>query len=115
LEFNFLNDLIKRTYDLKDIVENQHYVHPGFFGRSSIKKVLPVVAKIAGREQELDYKKLGVKNGMDAIEAYRQIKDGELTGEEREQKTKDMLEYCRLDTYAMYVIWKFFYDLINKK
>lgn len=112
LEFNFLTDLIKRTYDLKDIVENQHYVHPGFMGRSSIKKVLPVVAKLTGREQELDYKKLGVKNGMDAIEAYRQIKEGELVGEAKEQKIKDMYKYCKLDTYAMYVIWKFFYDLV---
>ncbi len=113
LEFNFLNDLIKRTYDLKDIVENQHYVHPGFLGRSSIKKVLPVVAALTGQEKDLDYKKLGVKNGMDAIEAYRQIKDGELVGEAKEQKIKDMLKYCKLDTYAMYVIWKFFYDLVK--
>lgn len=115
LEYNFLHNLIKRTYDLKDIVENQHYVHPGFLGRSSIKKVLPVVAKLSGREQELDYKKLGVKNGMDAIEAYRKIKDGELVGADKEQKVKDMLAYCKLDTYAMYVIWKFFYKLVYNK
>ncbi len=113
LYFEFLNNLVKRTYDLKDIVENQHYVHADFYGRSSIKKVLPVVAKMAGREAELDYKSLGVKNGMDAIESYRQIQAGELTGEAREKKTEDMKAYCKLDTYAMYVIWKFFYDLIK--
>jgi len=106
LQFNFLNSVINRTYDLMDIVENQHYVHPGFLGRSSIKKVLPVLAP------ELSYKKLGVQNGTEAIEAYRQITEGELVGELADKKEKQMLEYCKLDTYAMYVIWKFFYNLV---
>lgn len=108
LEFNFMTDLVKRTYDLKDIVENQHYVHPGFMGRSSIKKVLPALVP------ELSYKNLGVKNGMEAIESYRQIMEGELVGELAEKKKKEMLEYCKLDTYAMYRLWKVFYDMINK-
>jgi hypothetical protein len=108
LEYNFLHDIVKRTYDLKDIVENQHYVHPGFMGRSSIKKVLPALVP------ELSYKNLGVKNGMEAIESYRQIMEGELTGEAAEKKKKEMLEYCKLDTYAMYRLWKVFYDMINK-
>jgi hypothetical protein len=108
LSFEFFSDLVKRTYDLKDIVENQHYVHPGFMGRSSIKKVLPVLAP------DLSYKKLGVKNGMEAIEAYRQISAGELTSEAAQKKKQEMLDYCKLDTYAMYRLWKVFYDMINK-
>jgi type VI secretion system secreted protein VgrG len=28
-----------------------------------------------------------------------------------EEKKKDMLEYCKLDTKAMYVIWKHFYEM----
>jgi hypothetical protein len=106
LQFDFLNSLVNRTYDLMDIVENQHYVHPGFQGRSSIKKVLPVLVP------ELSYKSLGVKNGTEAIEAYRQISVGELTGEAAEKKRQEMLEYCKLDTYAMYRLWKFFYELV---
>jgi hypothetical protein len=102
----FLN-VIGRTYDLMDIVENQHYVHPGFHGRSSIKKVLPVLAP------HLSYKVLGVQSGTDAIEAYRQITTGELTGDALEEKKRQMLEYCKLDTYAMYVLWKFFTDLLK--
>jgi hypothetical protein len=110
LQFQFLDDVIKRTYDLMDIVENQHYVHPGFMGRSSIKKVLPVLAP------DLSYKKLGVQNGTEAIEAYRQITTKELIGKEAGEKIKEMLEYCKLDTYAMYRLWKFFYELVyNKK
>ncbi len=108
LEFDFLMDVIKRTYDLMDIVDNQYYVHPGFLGRSSIKKVLPILAP------DLSYKTLGVQNGTEAIESYRKITEGELEGEEASQKEEEMLEYCKLDTYAMYRIWKFFYELVNK-
>jgi len=111
LQYEFLHDVIKRTYDLMDIVEKQYYVHHGFEGRSSIKKVLPVIAP-AG--PEYSYKALGVQNGMDAIEAYRKIEKGELVGSQAEEKKKEMLEYCKLDTKAMYIIWKHFWDLINK-
>ncbi len=111
LQYEFLSGVIKRTYDLMDIVEDQHYVHPGFEGRSSIKKVFPVLAP----DEERSYKSLGVQNGTDAIEAYRQIAQGELVGEDALNKKKEMLEYCKLDTKAMYVIWKHFYDLINNE
>lgn len=110
---DFFLGLVERTYDLMDIVENQYYIHPGFEGRSSIKKVLPVIAKLSGREAELSYKKLAVKNGTDAIEAYRKINEGEISGEDLENKKSEMLEYCKLDTYGMYVIWKFFNDLVK--
>ncbi len=110
----FFLDVIARTYDLMDIVENQHYVHPGFKGRASIKNVLPVIAKIVGREEELSYKKLSVKSGTDAISSYHQITTGILAGEDAKEKERQMLEYCKLDTYAMYIIWKYFDELINK-
>jgi hypothetical protein len=102
---DFFLGIIARTYDLMDVVEGQHYVHPGFEGRASIKKVLPVLAP------HLSYKTLGVQSGTDAIEAYRQITKGELTGEMAKEKERQMLEYCKLDTYAMYVIWKHFVEL----
>ncbi len=103
---DFFLDVINRTYDLMDIVENQYYVHPGFQGRASIKKVLPVLAP------EFTYKNLKVKNGTDAIEAYRQITTGELIGDAAKEKERQMLEYCKLDTYAMYIIWDTFNKLL---
>jgi hypothetical protein len=106
----FMDNVVARTYDLMKIVEDQHYVHPDFHGRSSIKKVLPAIFP---NDPELDYKKLGVKNGTDAIESYRKIVDGELVGVDAKQKKQEMLEYCKLDTYAMYKLWKFFYELVN--
>ncbi len=99
---DFFEHIISRTYDLMDIVEGQLYVHPGFEGRASIKKVLPVLVP------ELSYAGLPVKSGTDAIEGYRQLTRGELEGTARDQKQIDMLEYCKLDTLAMYEIWKQF-------
>ena len=104
---DFLQGVIDRTYDLMDIVENQYYVHHGFRGSSSIKKVQPIIAP------ELAYEKLFVKSGTDAIEAYRQILKGEVTGEALEEKRRHMLEYCKYDTKVMYVIWNFFKDLVK--
>jgi hypothetical protein len=104
---DFFLGVVGRTYDLMGIVEDQHYVHPGFQGRSSIKKVLPVLAP------HLSYKVLGVQSGTEAIEAYRQITAGELTGDALEEKKRQMLEYCKLDTYAMYVLWRYFFELVK--
>jgi hypothetical protein len=105
---DFLNNLVERTYDLMDIVNDQYYVHHGFRGSASIKKVQPVIAP------DFSYKNLGVQNGTDAIEAYRQISTGELSRKDAENKKHEMLEYCKYDTEIMYIIWKFFTDLINK-
>ena len=105
----FFDNLIARTYDLKDIVEYQYYVHPKFYGRSSIKVVLAALFD----KDDISYKTLGVQNGTDAIEAYRQITTGELSGNAAEQKKKEMLEYCKLDTFAMYRLWKLFAELVE--
>lgn len=103
----FLHGMIERTYDLMDIVEQQMYVHPEFRGSSSIKKVQPVLAP------HYSYKKLGVKNGTDAIDAYRKISTGVISGVAAEEKRAEMLEYCRYDTEVMYEIWAFFAKLIS--
>lgn len=108
LESSFLNGVVKRTYDLMDIVNEQFYVHPGFKGSASIKKVQPVLAP------DFSYKHLGVQNGTEAIEAYRQISRGELVGEDAEEKKRQMLEYCKNDTEVMYILWKFFRDLVSE-
>jgi len=107
-QYDFLHSVINRTYDLMDIVEKQYYVHHGFKGSSSIKKVQPVIAP------DFSYKELDVHNGTDAIEAYRQISSGEITGKAAEEKRLAMLKYCEYDTMIMYIIWKFFIDLVKK-
>jgi hypothetical protein len=107
LHYEFLHDVISRTYDLMDIVDQQYYVHHGFKGSSSIKKIQPVLAP------EFSYKDLEIQSGTGAIEAYRQIVTGELFGVTLEEKKQQMLKYCGYDTEVMYVLWKFFTKLVK--
>jgi CRISPR/Cas system-associated exonuclease Cas4 (RecB family) len=90
---DFLQDLIKRTLDLEDVFKDG-YVDIAFAGSTSIKKVLPVIAP------DLSYKEMDVANGTDAMEAWVRL----ITmpdGNDRDQLREAMLEYCKLDTYAM--------------
>src|ERR1035437_20481 len=107
LHHTFLHDVVSRTYDFMDIVDQQFYVHHDFKGSSSIKKVQPVLAP------KFSYKTLSVQSGIDAIESYRQILKGELTGKSAEEKKRQMLEYCKNDTEVMYVLWDFFIKLVK--
>jgi len=96
----FLLDLNSRTFDLETIFKDD-YRHPGFKGRTSIKKVLPVLCP------EFSYKELEIQNGTEAMENWnRTIFDEDLQESERIQIQKSLLEYCKLDTLAMVKIFK---------
>ena len=96
----FLGDINDRIYDLMDIFQKQLYVHPGFKGRTSIKKVLPVLAPT------LSYQDLEIKEGGAAMEAWYEMVFGNKSTDERKEVAQNLLTYCNLDTYAMYMIWK---------
>lgn len=101
----FLLDLNERTFDLETIFKDD-YRHPGFKGRTSIKKVLPVLCP------EFAYKDLNIQNGTEAMENWnRTIFDEELEELERVQIQKSLLEYCKLDTLAMVKIFKHLLDI----
>lgn len=101
----FLLDLNERTFDLETIFKDD-YRHPGFKGRTSIKKVLPVLCP------EFSYKDLNIQNGTEAMENWnRTIFDEELEELERVQIQKSLLEYCKLDTLAMVKIFKHLLDI----
>ena len=76
-----------------------YFYHRKLYGSFSIKKVLPIFAP------ELSYKELNVQNGVMAYTSFLQL--GKLADKNaREGLRKDMLEYCKLDTYSMFVILK---------
>jgi len=59
---SFLEEFNNRIYDLMDVFHDQQYVHPGFKGKSSIKKVLPALVA------ELSYDLLNIKEGGQAAD-----------------------------------------------
>lgn len=94
-----------RVYDLMEIFSKQHFVHKDFKGKTSIKYVLPVLVP------ELSYKKMNIKEGGTASQSWNKIVTGKESKEEKEKIAKDLRDYCKLDTYAMYAIWKYLIEL----
>ena len=88
------DNLISRMVDLIVPFRNFDYYNPVQKGSCSIKNVLPAVT---GKS----YKELNVNNGVLASVLYfRSIFD---TVEDKDQTTKDLLEYCKMDTEGM--VW----------
>lgn len=98
---DFLEGLNDRMFDLKEIFSKDMYVDAAFKGSASIKNVLPVVVP------HLTYKALGIQKGDQAVERWEKMIDPETSQEEKEQIAKDLLEYCKLDTFAMVEIYRF--------
>ncbi len=97
---DFLFSVNERVYDLMDIFKKEYYLHPAFKGKISLKSVLPVLCP------ELSYKTLPIQNGAEANINWHHWTDGAFHGEEHEFIKQALLEYCKLDTWAMVRIWQ---------
>ena len=86
--------------DLRDIFSKQHYVHPEFRGSTSIKDVMPVLVP------ELSYDGLAIKEGTMASEQWWAMTAAETEASERAAIADALRAYCKLDSYAMYAIWR---------
>ena len=103
----FLRGFNSRVYDLKDIFSKQYYIHKDLWGKTSIKKVLPVLAPA------LSYKELDIREGATASAAWPKIVWGEVNEAERKRICEALLKYCGLDSYAMYAIWQALNNLLK--
>ncbi len=103
----YLEEFNSRIYDLMDIFHDQHYVHPSFKGKSSIKKVLPTLAA------ELRYDMLAIQEGGQAADAWWKMVSPNTSVDEKKQIAHDLKVYCGLDTYAMYAIWHHLQETIT--
>ena len=104
---DFLDDINSRMFDLMTIFSKQLHIHPDFQGRASIKKVLPVLCP------ELSYKELDIGNGSEAMNTWNKLVTEDVSNDEKVEIEKAMREYCGLDTYAMYAIWKYLLEKIK--
>ncbi|PJA90306.1 MAG: hypothetical protein CO137_00610 [Candidatus Magasanikbacteria bacterium CG_4_9_14_3_um_filter_32_9] len=98
---DFLENINEGMFDLMTIFSKNYYVDPAFKGSSSIKKVLPVIVP------ELTYKNLNISKGDQASERWEKMINPNTSQEEKDQIAKDLLEYCKLDTWAMVKIYEF--------
>jgi len=96
----FLEKLNDRIYDLGDFINFGYYLHPKFKGSWSIKNVLPVMVP------ELSYDEMEISKGDMAMMAWWDLINDKMSIEDAEKTKTALLEYCKLDTFAMMSIWK---------
>ncbi|MCB9047407.1 MAG: DUF2779 domain-containing protein [Chitinophagales bacterium] len=83
-----------RFVDLMVPFRKKYYENSALNGKYSIKRVLPVIFP------ELSYEDLNITNGSDASTIYYNLRN-ETDEILIEKTTKDLFEYCKLDTLAM--------------
>ena len=92
-----LQAIVERLKDLMIPFQNKWYYTPEMRGSYSIKNVLPALAP------KLSYNGLNINDGGTASSIFQSMVNDNFKGDELLTK-KDLLEYCKLDTYAMVVI-----------
>jgi len=101
-----LSEIIERIVDLELIVRKNYY-DVNFHGRSSIKKILPVLVP------EMDYSSLEIRDGGNASAAFAFMARGQYDGKKIEETKKNLLRYCAQDTLAMVRIHQFLINTVK--
>lgn len=118
-----------RQLDLHDDVVKPYYFHHLMENRTSIKAVLPAILSESQPQVNLDLLKSvgllqpkqegglhdpysllsGVKDGTHAMTSYERLHFGllEEDANEKEQLARQLLDYCRLDTLSMVLIFNY--------
>ncbi|MDR3112056.1 MAG: DUF2779 domain-containing protein [Elusimicrobiota bacterium] len=100
-----LNKIADRIVDLELIIRNNYY-DAMFCGRTSIKKILPVLVP------SMSYSDLKIKEGKDATAAFAFMAMGFYSNTKIYQTKKNLLSYCAQDTLAMIKIHQFLLKII---
>ena len=104
----FLAGLNDRMVDLMVPFSKGWFVDKDFFGRASIKSVLPALLP------DFSYKELNISEGGQAQRVWMQTVLGEKNTKDKVKIMDDLREYCNLDTYAMYLIFKYLGERVSK-
>lgn len=89
-----------RVVDLMIPFKSKWYDDPRFEGKSSIKNVLPVVCP------ELSYADLGIQQGNAAQRYWMEAILDNTRPDQKQQILDDLVEYCKMDTWAMLKIYQ---------
>lgn len=91
---NELSGIVNRLKDLMIPFQQKWYYTPEMRGSYSIKSVLPALVP------ELSYNDLDIKEGGTASNTFLSMVNGSFEGDVEETR-RQLLEYCKMDTYAM--------------
>ena len=96
----------ERIVDMELIVRNNYY-DKRFHGRTSIKKILPVMI------ENMNYDNLNIAEGGSASAHFAYMAMNMYTQEKEEQIKKELLRYCCQDTLALVKIHQFLINCVN--
>lgn len=99
-EREYIIELNDRFYDLMEIFSKQYFVHRDLCGKVSIKRVLPVLTP------NLTYSSLEIQDGAMASMAWSKMISGAIDNKELARLWGQLRDYCALDSYGMYAIWR---------
>ncbi|WP_412059520.1 DUF2779 domain-containing protein [Leptospira interrogans] len=94
---DWLKSIQDNFLDLATPFWGYEYYHPDQKGSTSLKTILPI---ITGK----NYKNLKIQSGQMANSEFLRAKTESMSENERKEVEKNLIEYCKLDTYAMILI-----------
>ena len=106
-----LQDINSRVVDLMIPFKNDWVINKDFLGSASIKKVLPAVCN----NSEFDYSAMQIGDGQTAQRVWSEVfikNFAQKTEKEKEKVVKDLIDYCKLDTFAMVKILEYLKNLV---
>lgn len=102
-----LNNIINRMKDLMIPFQKKWYYTPEMKGSYSIKYVLPALVS------DLSYDQLAIKDGGTASNTFLSMVTNTFDGNEAKER-ENLLEYCKMDSYAMVKILDELFQVVNK-
>ena len=100
--FEHMMNIHDNIQDLMIPFSKKYYYLPEMQGSYSIKYVLPALYP---NDPSLDYHNLeGIQKGDQASNAFKAMKN--MSPEEVAETRKNLLAYCKLDTFAMVKVWE---------
>jgi len=101
-----IGHILTRIVDLMEPFQKKYLYTPEMNGSYSIKQVLPAL------EPELNYNNLEIGSGGIASLAFGSLLNID-NEDEKEKIRKNLLEYCKMDTYAMVKILNRLYEALS--
>ncbi len=98
-----LEAITERIVDFEQILRTNYY-DKRFHGRTSIKKVLPVMIP------KMNYSELEIGEGDVALSAFAYMAMGLYDDEKVKETKQNLLKYCEQDTLALVEMHKFLYE-----
>lgn len=98
-----INKICDRFVDLAEpFIEGLVYDNK-MHGNFTLKKITEIVS-------DRSYAEFDISNGMEAVRQYREMDQGHI--QDKKKTIDDLKEYCGLDAFALYLVYKWLIDKI---